>query len=209
VRARRLADAEPLLSRFAEQAEASRVSWALARVAHLRGLLAPDTAFAQYFEEATRLHAQARQPFTRARTALAYGERLRRARRRGEARAHLRAALRTFQSLGALPWAERAAHELRASGERVALPRQRSEAQLTPQELQVARIVANGATNREAAAELFLSTKTIEKHLGSVYAKLGVRSRAELARLLSPAHEPALSGANRSGRLARGVAPDQ
>lgn len=87
--------------------------------------------------------------------------------------------------LGAAPWAEQAAAQLRATGEQV---RQRSEpdiSELTPQELQVALVVARGATNKEAAAQLFLSPKTIEKHLGSTYAKLGLRSRAELARIFA------------------------
>jgi DNA-binding CsgD family transcriptional regulator len=100
---------------------------------------------------------------------------------RTEARARLGSGLDTFERLGAAPWAERAAAELRAIGERV---RQRTDAntfQLTPQELQVALVVARGATNKQAAAQLFLSPKTIEKHLGSGCGKLGVRSRTELA----------------------------
>ena len=86
--------------------------------------------------------------------------------------------------LGARPWAERARAELRASGQTVRTPEQRSQNDLTPQEAQVAAIVADGATNREAAAALLLSGKTIEFHLGNVYRKLGIRSRTELARRL-------------------------
>ena len=150
--------------------------------------------------EALGWHGRAGQPFPHARTQLAYGEWLRRGGRRIDARPHLRAALATFGQLGALPWADRATAELRATGER---PRRRAEArtsQLTPQELQVALTVAAGATNKEAAAQLFLSPKTIEKHLGSVYAKLGLRSRTELARVLAggaeaTGPEPATSNA--------------
>ena len=123
-------------------------------------------------------------PFERARTELAWGERLRRSGRRTDARQRLNGALQVFERLGAAPWADRARGELRASGQSVLTPEQRAEDALTPQELQVAAIVAGGATNREAAAALFLSVKTIEFHLGNVYRKLGIRSRTELVRVL-------------------------
>jgi DNA-binding CsgD family transcriptional regulator len=123
----------------------------------------------------------------RARDLLALGERLRRARRRAEARAPLRDALAVFENLGADPWSRRARSELRATGERVAGRRGAPSSELTPQELRVALAVADGASNREAAATLFLSPKTVEHHLTSVYGKLGVRSRTALARrLLTP-----------------------
>jgi DNA-binding NarL/FixJ family response regulator len=114
---------------------------------------------------------------------LLYGEALRRARRRAEAREHLRAAFTTFGQLGASPWAERARTELRASGETA---RQRDPStldQLTPQELQIVRFVGQGATNRDVAAQLFLSPRTIDYHLRQVFTKLGISSRAELIRL--------------------------
>jgi DNA-binding NarL/FixJ family response regulator len=126
------------------------------------------------------LHARTEMPFERARTELCYGERLRRARRRAEARDQLHAALETFQRLGAEPWADRARNELRATGETVRRDPSASD-ELTLQELQVALKVAEGATNREAAAAMFLSPKTIEAHLSRIYSKLGVRSRTELA----------------------------
>ncbi|RPI24937.1 MAG: LuxR family transcriptional regulator [Actinobacteria bacterium] len=116
-------------------------------------------------------------PFELARTKLAYGERLRGARCRAEARRELREALILFEELGAHPWAERTRTELAASGETGPA----SAATLTPQERRVAGIIATGATNREAAATLFVNPKTIEFHLGNVYRKLGVRSRTELA----------------------------
>src|SRR5439155_3615626 len=97
----------------------------------------------------------------------------------------LRAALVTFEGLGAVPWAEQAATQLRATGENVRRRSNPDTSHLTPQELHVALVVARGATNKEAAAQLFLSPKTIEKHLGSTYTKLGLRSRAELARLFT------------------------
>ncbi len=116
---------------------------------------------------------------------LALGERLRRARRRSDSRQPLRAALETFDRLGARIWADRARTELAASGETARSRDPYASEQLTPQELQVALVVAQGATNKEAAAALFLSPKTIETHLGRVYRKLDVRSRTELARLLA------------------------
>ncbi|MEA2194554.1 MAG: hypothetical protein QOG42_988, partial [Solirubrobacteraceae bacterium] len=96
----------------------------------------------------------------------------------------LRAALQTFEALGAAPWSARAREELAASGERA---RARGDTaaldDLTPHELRVATVVAQGATNREAALALFLSPKTVEAHLHSIYRKLGIRSRSELAAL--------------------------
>ena len=134
------------------------------------------------------MHAQTPTPFERARTDLCYGERLRRARRRVDAREHLQAALATFERFRARPWAERARTELRASGERVRRRQPTAPEKLTPQELQVALVVAGGATNREAADALFITPKTVEFHLGNIYRKLDIRSRAELVRLF--AREP-------------------
>ncbi len=112
---------------------------------------------------------------------MAYGERLRRAGRRVDARVHLRRALEDFTLLGARVWTERAASELDLTGERV--PRRAVDGveSLTPQELQVALLLADGRTTREAAAALFVSPKTVEYHLRKVYTKLGIRSREELA----------------------------
>ena len=100
-----------------------------------------------------------------------------------EAAAQLREALGVFEHLEAVPWAERGRSELRATGERVRARGPATSEELTPQELQVAMLVAEGKTNREVGAQLFLSPKTIEWHLGHVYPKLGIRSRAELARI--------------------------
>ena len=125
-------------------------------------------------------------PFERARTLLALGERLRRAKQRAEAREPLTAALDAFERLGARPWAERARTELRATGGQAGGRRAQAAAeQLTPHELQIAVLVSQGMTNREAAAALFLSPKTIEYHLGQIYRKLDVRGRAQLARLMA------------------------
>ncbi|MFI9557786.1 helix-turn-helix transcriptional regulator [Nonomuraea endophytica] len=139
------------------------------------------------FLRAVQLHREgAGRPFERARTELLYGEWLRRARRRSEARAPLRSALEIFERLRATPWAERTRAELRATGDNVPAaeatavnPRDR----LTAQELQVVRLAAEGHSSREIAAQLFLSKRTVEHHLYKAYPKLGVGNRRELARL--------------------------
>ncbi|HEY8583475.1 MAG TPA: LuxR C-terminal-related transcriptional regulator, partial [Capillimicrobium sp.] len=138
-------------------------------------------------EAALRHHDRDGQPFERARTELAFGERLRRSGQRVEAREWIGAALQGFERLGARPWAERAQAELRATG-RTSRRRDASTADdLTPQELQIAGYVTQGMTNREIAAAMFLSPKTIEYHLRSVFRKLDVRSRTELARQFAQA----------------------
>jgi DNA-binding CsgD family transcriptional regulator len=183
VRANQTQRAQTALAGFEQWASHTTPPWALALVPRCRGLLSAGAAADRHFAEALRLHSPSSRPFDRARTELLYGQALRRARRRAEAREHLRAALTTFEQLGAAPWAERARTELRVSGE---TPRQRDPSaldQLTPQELQVVRFVGEGATNREVAAQLFLSPRTIDYHLRQIFTKLGISSRAELIRL--------------------------
>jgi DNA-binding CsgD family transcriptional regulator len=161
----------------------SGAAWALARAAHAHGLLSDGHVAEERFQEALDHHRRARRPFERARAELAYGELLRRARRRVDARSHLEAALDTFERLGAAPWAERARLELRASGQTARRRDPSTLWQLTPQELQVARFVAQGLPTREVAAQLFLSPRTVEFHLRNVFAKLGLSSRTQLAQL--------------------------
>ncbi|WP_033346332.1 ATP-binding protein [Catenuloplanes japonicus] len=120
-------------------------------------------------------------PFEQARRQHAYGAWLRRRRRPAESRPLLRAAAATFDALGATAWAERSRSELRASGESLRKPQ---EAGLTPQETQIARLAAEGLSNREIADRLFLSPRTVTTHLSRIYPKLGIRSRAELGRAL-------------------------
>jgi DNA-binding CsgD family transcriptional regulator len=160
---------------------------ALAAGLRATGLALPDKSFDEAFDEAIAIHQQVPTPFELARTLLCFGERLRRTKARVEARRQLRQALSIFEMLGAEPWSARSRAELAASGE--TLERSHSHARLTPQERQVATIVASGATNREAAATLFVNAKTIEFHLGNIYRKLGVRSRTELANALRPPTE--------------------
>jgi DNA-binding CsgD family transcriptional regulator len=154
----------------------------LAAAARCRGLLAPTDSFSEPFEAALVHHRLSPTPFELARTELCFGERLRRAHLRTQARVHLRVAIELFDALGARPWAARATAELRASGETRRVTGE-STLRLTPREHEVARLVANGATNTEVATELFVNSKTVEFHLGNVYRKLGVRSRTELARV--------------------------
>src|SRR5262249_23630596 len=134
------------------------------------------------FATALRLHVEAGRSFDGARTELLLGEHLRR-RRAIEARQHLRTALDAFETLGAAPWADRARAELRAAGEKADERDPSLLVQLTPQEQQVVRFVGQGLSNKEVAAQLFLSPRTIEYHLRKVFVKLGISSRAELVRL--------------------------
>ena len=150
-------------------------------------LAAPEDADAR-FRECLDMLEHVPWPFVHARTELVYGELLRRARRKTEARVQLRSAFERFEALGAAPWADRAAAELRATGETARKRDASTLAQLTPQELQIARLVAEGGRNREIAARLFLSPKTVEYHLRKVFQKLDIGSRNELIRLF-PADE--------------------
>jgi DNA-binding NarL/FixJ family response regulator len=171
------------LLRFEAWATASRLPWAMAVVARCRGLVSAGPTAVAHLEEAVELHQDGQRPFDGARARLLLGELLRRERRRMDARPHLRAALESFERLGASPWAERAAAELRASGETARRRDPSTAADLTPQELQIARLVADGATNKDVAAQLFLSSRTVDYHLRKVFTKLGLSSRAELHRI--------------------------
>jgi DNA-binding CsgD family transcriptional regulator len=173
--------ARELAARYAERAAAKGQPWAMARAARAVALTCPEPAIDEHFQAALDHHARTLDAYELARTHLAHGARLRRARRRIDARVPLRTALATFDALGALPWADQAAGELRATGETAHRRRASALGELTPQELQIARMLAEGRTTREAAAALFLSPKTVEYHLRHVYLKLGVASRAELS----------------------------
>ncbi|MEU8145653.1 AAA family ATPase [Nonomuraea sp. NPDC048901] len=178
------ARAEQPLARFATWTAAAGHPWAEAVLHRCRALLAHDDHEAErHWEQAARSHAEANRPYERARTDLLHGEWLRRNRRRHESRARLRAALETFERVGARPWAERARAELRAAGENVAQGSPDLAALLSPQEQQVVRLAATGITNREIAAQLFLSPKTVSHHLYRAFPKLGVTTRTELAHL--------------------------
>ena len=189
VRAGRPGAAPAAVAGLERWATATAAPWGLALVARCRGLLSDGDTAAGHFAQALELHATAGRPFDRARTELLCGQALRRARRPSQARGHLRAALDGFEQLGAAGWAGRARAELRASGETARRRDPSTLTQLTPQELQIARLAAGGATNREIAGQLFVSPRTVEYHLYKVFPKLGIASRAELARL-APLGEP-------------------
>ncbi|KQT01176.1 AAA family ATPase [Cellulomonas sp. Leaf395] len=174
-------EASDLAASLTGRAEVKGQPWSLARAARAAGLTCPDPDVDVCFSVALAYHQHTPDDFEAARTELAYGSRLRRMKRRVDARPHLRTALATFERLGAVPWADQAAAELRATGETAQRRSSTGIDLLTPQELQVAHMLAGGRTTREAAAALFLSPKTIEYHLRNVYLKLGIRSRQELA----------------------------
>jgi DNA-binding NarL/FixJ family response regulator len=172
--------------------------WANALAARCHGLLGTDDQD-RHFAEALRLHAPAGRPFDTARTQLLYGESLRRRRRRADARKYLRAAHETFERLDATPWAEQAGKELLATGETARKRDVSTTAQLTPQELQIARFVAEGETNRTIATLMLLSPRTVDYHLRKVFTKLGLSSRAELIRMVLSDTALARDAATRPG----------
>lgn len=177
------------LDQLSAWAASSGLVRARALDARCRALVAEDVDVAdRLYTEALALHDEAddtgqSRPFDRARTQLLYGEWLRRQRRRVEARRPLRAALNTFEQLRAEPWMRRAESELRAAGSARRTGAAVPNADLTPQELQVARLAGEGASNREIGAQLFLSPRTVGYHLQNIFRKLGIRSRVELAQL--------------------------
>jgi DNA-binding CsgD family transcriptional regulator len=157
----------------------------LALAARCRALATDDDhEAAEHFRTALALHVADGADFERARTELLLGERLRR-RRPGEARRHLRSALETFDRFEARRFRERVAATLAGIGDTDTRAAADTACELTPQQMQIARMVADGATNKEVAAHLFLSRRTVEYHMRNIFAKLGVRSRVELVKLVS------------------------
>ncbi len=185
-RAGRPQAARPVLERLATWQAATGADWVAPLLERSRGLLSDDADAEAHLRVALELHTGDAPGFHRARTELCLGELLRRDRRRAESRTHLRSAAAVFEALGAEPWAERAREELRATGESRRRPDRSGAADLTPQERRIARFVAEGATNKEVAAQLFLSPKTVEYHLAKVFQKLGIASRGDLARMEEP-----------------------
>ncbi|MEV1067786.1 helix-turn-helix transcriptional regulator [Streptomyces sp. NPDC050263] len=182
-------------TRIARAAHADYDRWArvvgslddLALSARCRALLTPGEDALDHYRTALDLHADGTRAFERARTELLFGSALRRLRRRTEARDRLHSALEAFESFDAPHCVEGARAELRALGAPAASTRagERPTTHLTAQQLLVARLAADGATNREIAARLALSPRTIDHHLRGVFTRLGIRSRIELVRLLA------------------------
>ncbi|MBL1079942.1 AAA family ATPase [Nocardia sp. 2] len=182
IRLGRTAEAAAHTVTLAAWAERTGASWAISAT-ELAGALAADGRAAEdHFRAALTVPEAADRPFQQARTQLLYGEWLRRARRRTDARAQLASALRVFDRLQAAPWAARARQESALAGEALdPNPTGSSRTLLTPQELRVARLAAKGLTNRDIAAQLFISPRTVGHHLSHVFPKLGITSRDELA----------------------------
>ncbi|GAA4261343.1 hypothetical protein GCM10022255_093610 [Dactylosporangium darangshiense] len=168
----------------AQQADMARISPRTALItAGAAAVAADDDEAGPLFEAALSLPAADRCPFERARIHLAYGQRLRRTRVTTRARLHLRAAIDTFDQLGALPWAQRARNELRATGVATSRPDTSPgtrSASLTAQEWQIATLAATGLTNKQIGERLFLSHRTVGAHLHRIFPKLGITSRAAL-----------------------------
>lgn len=177
----RLDEAAAMAEWFQAHAVRPEPRWARAMAAHMQGMVAAarteTEAALELLERAVELHEGVGRPFDRARTLLVYGETLRRARRRRLARETLSEALAEFERLGAEPWAERARAALARIGGRTAA----ASGSLTPTEQRIAALVADGKSNKEVAAELFVTVRTVETQLSRIYAKLGLRSRTELS----------------------------
>jgi DNA-binding CsgD family transcriptional regulator len=181
--------ADDALDRLTETTRAGRTEVGLGIEACSRALLSEgEVAERHYGEAIDRLSHSRRRPEL-ARAHLLYGEWLRRQRRRRNARDQLRTAYEMFDAMGMEAFAGRARAELRPTGERARSRRPGAPEVLTPQEAQIARMVAGHLTNREIAARLFISASTVEYHLRKIFRKLGVTSRTQLARTIQDPEE--------------------
>jgi DNA-binding CsgD family transcriptional regulator len=172
-------------SRLAEMARVSGTDWVFGVAARSDALLAEDPQAEELYVEAIDRLGRTRMAVDLARAHLLYGEWLRRQRRRIDARGQLRTAHNLFSDFGMEAFGERARIELEATGEHARRRSTDGLGQLTPQEAQISRLVAQGSTNREIAAQLFISPSTVEYHLRKVFRKLGVKSRTQLARRMA------------------------
>ena len=185
VRSGQPARASDALRRLCETTRASGTDWALGTEARSRALLSEGETAENCYREAIERLGRTRMRPALARARLLYGEWLRREKRRRDARAELRTAHDLFDGMGIEAFAERARRELLATGETVRKRTAETVSELTAQEAHIARLAVDGRTNVEIGAQLFLSTRTVEWHLGKVYAKLEVGSRRELPRALA------------------------
>src|SRR5690606_5112521 len=173
-------------NKLTSRANASGTPWALGMAARSRALTGTGPGVEAQYRDAIELLSNSRMATHLARTHLVYGEWLRREGRRQDAREQLRTAHELLSDMGAEAYAERAARELRATGEK---PRKRTAQPtdaLTAQELHISRLVATGATNREIGAQLFLSPRTIEAHLRNIFPKLNITSRRQIKNVPLP-----------------------
>lgn len=172
--------AREAIGHIEERAGASGTPWGLGAMASARALLADNADADRLFNEALDQLSRSRVAVHRARAHLGYGEWLRRVNRRGDARRHLNEAHDMFARMGARGYAERARRELVAVGEKVRKQPLSTGDELTAQEAQIARLAADGLTNQEIGAQLFISVHTVEWHLRKVFVKLGITSRRQL-----------------------------
>jgi DNA-binding CsgD family transcriptional regulator len=192
-------DAAGALERLSETTRASGSDWALGIEACARALLSDDeTAELLYLEALDRL-GRTRVRLALARVHLLYGEWLRRGNRRLDARKQLRTAHDMLSAIGAEAFAERAARELRATGENARKRTADTRGHLTPQERQIAELAAKGHSNPEIGAQLFISPRTVEYHLHKVFTKLAIASRTELQHVLPGRNVPLQAVAGQRG----------
>ena len=172
------------LARLAEATGTGQTDWGQGIYARCRALLSDGQDTEGWYREAVGRLSRTRVRAELARAHLLYGEWLRRELRRADARAQLRTAHEMFAAIGMQAFAERARRELLATGEHVHLRTVDKQGELTPQEAQIARLARSGLSNPEIAAELFLSARTVQYHLGKVFTKLGITSRRQLRQAL-------------------------
>ena len=173
---------EYALEWLSERTRVLSSAWATGIEARVGALASDGEAAESLYRQSITHLSGTRMRLELARTHLLYGEWLRRERRRLDARKHLRTALEAFTSMGAEAFARRAERELGATGEHARKRTVETLGELTPQEAQISRLVEQGHTNREIAAQLFISPSTVEYHLRKVFRKLDVKSRTQLAR---------------------------
>jgi DNA-binding CsgD family transcriptional regulator len=174
------------LERLSERTQAAGTDWALGLEARSRALVSDGKIAERLYRDAIERLRRRRLALEQARAHLVYGEWLRREKRRIDAREQLRHAQQMFTAMGAGPFAERSTRELAATGERVRKRTAQARDELTPQELRIARMARDGATNQEIATQLFVSPKTVEYHLHKVFLKLDISRRDHLHRVLHP-----------------------
>jgi DNA-binding CsgD family transcriptional regulator len=184
-------EAADAFDRLRERTQAAGTAWALGVEARSRALLHDDEA--AHIEAIEQL-GRSRASVELARSCLVYGEWLRRENRRVDAREQLRKAHESFSRMGSDAFAERARRELQATGETARRITADNRDELTPQELQVARLARDGYTNPEIGAQLFISPRTVEYHLHKVFRKLEVTSRRGLRDALEDSGQQAVEG---------------
>jgi DNA-binding CsgD family transcriptional regulator len=182
VRSQQIEPAQHALETFDRWVGDSDCGPRLALSHRCHAMLSDDAGVAdEHFREAIRQHRRSETALELAKTELFYASKLRRGRKPTAARELLRDAVKIFHDYHAEPWARRATAELRAAGESVQPAEPGTMGELTAQQLEISRLVAEGATNREIAAQLYISARTVDHHLRNIFARLGVRSRVELA----------------------------